>query len=79
MNGKYYKWNPSFIERIECDNCGWYNNKPSKAHEKHARCKKCGKLIDQKERFIEEIHKEMKEHGKNNRGNSITRKRIIKY
>lgn len=32
----------ALIPRIKCE-CGWYNNKPAKENEKHARCSKCGK------------------------------------
>lgn len=33
-----------FRKRIKCE-CGWYNNRPAKINEKHARCSKCGKPL----------------------------------
>lgn len=45
---------PKLIPRIICG-CGWYNNKPSKRGEPYARCKKCGQLINARERFKEKV------------------------
>lgn len=47
-------------ERVKC-RCGWFNNKPSKAKENVARCRKCGLLINDKMRFKNILIKKLKE------------------
>lgn len=49
---------PELIERVECS-CGWYNNKPSKKNAPYLACKKCGKLVDDKERFKRNLRRKL--------------------
>ena len=48
------KDHPPIITRIKCS-CGWYNNKPLPKNEDKAVCRKCGKLINEKERFKKDL------------------------
>jgi hypothetical protein len=50
-----------FKPRVLCL-CGWLNYKPKKEAEPFARCKQCGKLIDKKYYFIEQVTKEIKKY-----------------
>ena len=54
---------PELIPRIACT-CGMYNNKPSKKTARRVFCKKCGKLVDPRERFLKEMRDEL---GKKNK------------
>ena len=45
---------PPLIPRVKCS-CGWYNNKPLFKNEDKAVCRKCGKLVNEKERFKREF------------------------
>ena len=48
---KKFNKEPALIHRIVCK-CGWYNDIPSK---KTDRCKKCGRLLVEKEYFKERL------------------------
>ena len=50
---KKFDKEPALIPRVVCK-CGWYNNTPLR---KTDRCKRCGRLLVEKEYFKERLKK----------------------
>ena len=59
---------PEMIPRIECE-CGWFNNTPSKKKAPYYACKKCGRLVDEKERFKRKLRGHLWERQTSTGGN----------
>ena len=55
---KLRRENLNIQPKIKCK-CGWRNNKPTKKNEDKARCRKCGKLINERARFKETLKKKI--------------------